>query len=82
MKLRKMAFNYRELSPYANFISANFNTAISQNFPKIFGLCVLRAIYFITAIFIPSWLMRFWGDSFHYCDFWTKIADLPNVNFG
>ena len=43
---------YREFSPYANFISANFITAIFQNFPKIFGLCVFRAIYFINAIFI------------------------------
>ena len=34
----------------ANFISANFISAIFQNFLKIFGLCVFRAIYFITAI--------------------------------
>ena len=43
---------YREFSPYANFITANFITAVFQNFPKIFALCVFRAIYFITAIFI------------------------------
>ena len=30
---------YRGFSPYANFITANFITAIFQNFPKIFGLC-------------------------------------------
>ena len=33
--------------PYANFI-----TTIVQNFPKIFGLCIFRAIYFVTAIFV------------------------------
>ena len=33
--------NYREFSSYANFICANFITAIFQNFPKIFGLCIL-----------------------------------------
>ena len=33
--------NYRDFSPYANFICANFITAIFQNFPKIFGLCIL-----------------------------------------
>ena len=42
---------YREFLPYVNFISANFITAIFQNFPKIYGLCV----------FIPTWLMRFWA---------------------
>ena len=31
---------------------AIFITVIFQNFPKIFGLCV----------FIPTWLMRFWGN--------------------
>ena len=45
---------YREFSPYANFISENFISAIFQNFPKTFGLCN----------FIPSWLMQFWGDLF------------------
>ena len=45
---------YRGSSPYSNFISANFITMIFQNFPKIFGLCVFRAIYFITAIFWPK----------------------------
>ena len=39
-------------STFANFISANFITAIFQNFPKIFGLCIFWANYFITAIFM------------------------------
>ena len=44
--------NYRGFSSYANFISANFITAVYQNFPKIFALCVFSAIHFITAIFM------------------------------
>ena len=39
------------LSPYANFISANFITAIFENIPYIFALCEFWAIYFISAIF-------------------------------
>ena len=42
---------YRGFSPYANFISANFITAILQNIPKIFALSEFWAIYFISAIF-------------------------------
>ena len=41
---------YRGFSPYANFISANFITAVFQNFPKILPY----------AIFMYSWLMRFY----------------------
>ena len=59
MQKREKGNTYRELSPYANFISANFITAIFLNFPKIFGLCVFwafclmqfLAIYLIRAIF-------------------------------
>ena len=43
---------YRGSSPYANYISVNFITAIFKNFTNIFGLCGLRPIYFITSIFI------------------------------
>ena len=45
-------WSYRGFSPYGNFITANFITAIFQNFPKIFGLCLFRADFFINAIFI------------------------------
>ena len=45
--MHKLHSNYRGSSPYANFI-----TAIFQNIPDIFGLCVFWANYFITAIFI------------------------------
>ena len=38
--------NYRGSSPYANFISANFITAIFQNFPDIFSQCVFRVKIF------------------------------------
>ena len=58
---------YREFSSYANFICVNFITAIFQNFPKIFGLCV----------FIPTWLMQFWGSFCHlfcYCNHQVKIC--------
>ena len=41
----------RGFSPYANFITANLITAVFQNFPKILPY----------AIFMYSWLMRFWG---------------------
>ena len=45
-------YMYRESSPYANFITVNFITAIFQNFPEIIGLAwYLGANYFITAIF-------------------------------
>ena len=37
---------YRGFSPYANFISANFIAAVFQNFLKLFGLCIFRAIHF------------------------------------
>ena len=33
---------YKGFSPYANFITANFITAIFQNFPKILGLCTMK----------------------------------------
>ena len=58
--------DYREFSPYANFISAIFTSAILQKFPKLFGLWVFRAIHFITAIFIIG-----------KCDCGAK--SLPNV---
>ena len=45
---------YKGSSPYVNFISANFITAILQNIPELFGLCVFWVIYFITAIFCPK----------------------------
>ena len=41
---------YRGSLTYAKFITANFITAIFQNFPD--GLCVFCANYFITAIFM------------------------------
>ena len=54
---------YREFSPNANFITANFITAVFQNFPDIFCYCdsmyillmrflanaILCAIYFVNA---------------------------------
>jgi hypothetical protein len=40
---------YVRALPYANFISTIF-----QKIPKMFGFCVFRAIYFITAIFWPK----------------------------
>ena len=42
---------YRGSLPYANFITANFITAIFQNFPDILGLCVLGVDSFITLAF-------------------------------
>ena len=41
-----------KLSTGGSRVYVNFITAIFQNFPKIFGLCIFRAIYFITAIFV------------------------------
>ena len=32
-------FVYREFSPNANFITANFITAVFQNFPDVFCYC-------------------------------------------
>ena len=37
---------YRESSPYKNFITANFITAIFQNFPEKFCWCIFWAILF------------------------------------
>jgi hypothetical protein len=42
---------YRESSPYADFITAIFITAIFQNFKEKFCLCGLGTIFFITANF-------------------------------
>ena len=50
----RLGIEYMQSSTYANFISENLITAIFQNFQKIFGLCIFRAIYFITAIFWPE----------------------------
>ena len=50
---------YRGFSPYANFITANFITAIFQNFPKIFGLCDFMYYLFCYCDFY-NWLMRFY----------------------
>ena len=74
--MKILTYWYRGFSHYANLISGNFITAIFQNFPKIFALCVFRAIFFITAIFTCTWLMRFWGYLFHYSDLW-KICLMP-----
>mgnify|MGYP001305147328 CR=1 FL=1 len=60
----QMTLIYREFSPNANFITANFITAVFQNFPDIFCYCdsmyillmrylanaILCAIYFVTAV--------------------------------
>ena len=53
MKSQKMLFKYayREFSPNANFITADFVTAVFQNFPQIFALCEFWAIHFISAVF-------------------------------
>ena len=43
---------YREFLPYANFITANFITAVFKNFPDIsknLADGILRAINFVTA---------------------------------
>ena len=40
---------YREFSPYANFITANFITAVFRNYYKNLGNVILWAIYFVTA---------------------------------
>ena len=37
---------YSKFSPYANFITANFITAVFQNFQVIFGLCNFWLILF------------------------------------
>ena len=58
------SFKHREFSPNANFITANFITAVFQNFPDIFCYCdsmyillmqflanaILCAIYFVNGI--------------------------------
>ena len=54
------------------FISANFITAIFQNFPQIFGLCVFRAIYFITVILLLG---------FPFQLFFTKNRSVLNLWF-
>ena len=40
---------YREFSPYANFITANFVTAVFQNYYYNFANVILWAIYFVSA---------------------------------
>ena len=40
---------YREFLPYVNFITANFVTAVFQNYYYNFGNAILWAIYFVTA---------------------------------
>ena len=40
---------YREFSPYANFITANFITAVFQNYYENLANAILWAIYFVTA---------------------------------
>ena len=40
---------YREFSPYANFINANFVTAVFQNYYYNFANAILWAVYFVTA---------------------------------
>ena len=39
---------YREFSPYANFITVNFVTAVSQNYYYNFANGILWAIYFVS----------------------------------
>ena len=41
--------NYREFSPYANFITANFITAVFQNYYYSLANAILLAIYLVTA---------------------------------
>ena len=42
-------FRYREYSPYANFITANFVTAVFQNYYYNLANAILWAIYFVSA---------------------------------
>ena len=58
---------YREFSPNANFITAVFVTAVFQNFPDKFGLCLFGANYFIYAVFgliISFALCVYWVNYF------------------
>ena len=40
---------YREFSPYANFITANFVAAVFQNYYYNFTNAILWATYFVSA---------------------------------
>ena len=62
-----------------SLVQISLLTAIFQNFPKIFGLCV----------FIPTWLMQFWSYFCHlrfYLPFILLLRSLgknmPNAIFG
>ena len=49
---------YREFLPYANFITANFVTAVFKNYYYNFAIAILWAIYFVSA-FIKDCLSLF-----------------------
>ena len=46
---KNVLLNYREFLPYVNFITANFVTAVFQNYYHDFANVILWAIYFVSA---------------------------------
>ena len=70
----------RVLLPYANFISANFITAVFQNFPKIFALCDFMSYLFHYRDFY-TWLMRLYVLSISLLRSICLMQFLANATF-